>query len=78
MDLYNNELGRRIGRENRNASDEELAEFVYQAVTRGDAVVIDRHGDLAFSDQVAIGQTGSADDAPVNGTITPPEFANSN
>jgi hypothetical protein len=73
MDLYNNELGRRIARENPDASDEEIADLVFQAVTEGEALVIDGGGELAFSDDVAVGATGSADDLPVGGRITPPE-----
>jgi hypothetical protein len=64
MDLYNNELGRRIAAEHPDASPEELAGLVQQAVRNGDAVVIDMNGDLAFSDDVPVGQTGQADDGP--------------
>lgn len=37
MDLYNNELGRRIATENPEASPEELARLVYEAVEDGEA-----------------------------------------
>jgi hypothetical protein len=64
MDLYNNELGRRLAVEHPDASPDELADLVAAAVRDGDAVVIDLDGDLAFSDDVPIGQTGEADDGP--------------
>ncbi|MEM9438871.1 MAG: LysM domain-containing protein [Pseudomonadota bacterium] len=77
MDLYNNELGRRIATENPDASYEELADLVYGAIINGDAVVIDANGELAFSDDVAVGASGFADDPAVNGVIAMPEV-NSN
>ena len=77
MDLHNNALGRRIALENPGASDEELARLVFEAVNNGDAVVIDRSGELKFSDQVAVGHTGRADDLPVKGVVTPPEWTES-
>jgi len=77
MDLYNNALGRDIARDNPGASDEELAELVFEAVNNGDAVVIDASGDLAFSDQVAIGQTGDAPPGAIDGVIAPPEWSQS-
>lgn len=74
MDLYNNELGRSIAVANPDASDEELADLVFQAINDGEAVVIDASGELAYSDQVAVGATGSADDPPATGTHdAPPE-----
>jgi hypothetical protein len=77
MDLFNNELGRRIARDNPRASDEELQQLVMQAIRNGEAVVIDRNGELVFSDQTAPGTTGLADDAPANGVLTPPEWTGS-
>ncbi|HEV2762490.1 MAG TPA: hypothetical protein VGV38_05795, partial [Pyrinomonadaceae bacterium] len=76
MDLYNNEVGRRIATENPNAGPEELARLVQQAVERGELIVIDRNGELAYSDQVAVGQHGQADDPPAAGG-RPAEPANS-
>ena len=58
MDLYNNELGRRIARENPGASDRELADLVHDAVRGGEAVVLDARGELAYSDEVDVGETG--------------------
>jgi hypothetical protein len=72
MDLYNNEVGRRIAMENPNASDAELANLVEQAVRDGKLVVIDKSGNLAWSDQVAYGDHGTADDAPAPGVMPAP------
>ncbi len=60
MDLYNNEVGRRIGRDNPNASVEDLSRLVQTAVTNGELLVVDKNGALAWSDQVAVGNHGKA------------------
>lgn len=60
MDLYNNEVGRRIQAENPDASDEELATLVQQSIERGEMLVVDSHGNLAWSDQVPVGEHGRA------------------
>ena len=74
MDLYNNEVGRRIAEQHPDASPEELADLVEQAVRRGDMVVIDAGGELAYSDQVPAGVTGTAGDPPRDGQgAQPPE-----
>ncbi|TNY36169.1 DUF6973 domain-containing protein [Thermomonospora catenispora] len=57
MDLYNNEVGRQIALQHPNATNEELARYVRQAVAEGRMVVIDKDGQLAWSDQIAEGQT---------------------
>ena len=59
MDLHNNEVGRRIAQENPDAGPEELAQLVEQAVRDGETIVIDQDDNLAYSDQVPIGQTGT-------------------
>lgn len=74
MDLYNNQVGRRIAAENPDATDEELAQLISDAVNNGEMVVVAANGDLAFSDQVAVGQTGIADDPPAGGGDEPPEY----
>jgi hypothetical protein len=72
MDLYNNEVGRKIALDNPGASDAELADLVQKAVSDGKMVVIDSAGKLQWSDQVAYGQHGKADDAPkVGGRAIP-------
>lgn len=72
MDLYNNELGRRIAVENPEASDAELQQLIKDAVERGEAVVIDANGHLAWSHQVAFLEHGTADgQAPQPGVIDP-------
>lgn len=58
MDLYNNEVGRRIAKNHPDASREELADLVEQAVHDGETVVVDQNGELAYSDQVEVGETG--------------------
>ena len=78
MDLFNNELGRRIAHENPDATDDELADLVFEAVQDGEAVVIDARGELAFSDRVAVGATGEAAGEPLPGRIVPPDYSRSN
>ncbi|MYS87890.1 DUF6973 domain-containing protein [Embleya scabrispora] len=56
MDLYNNDLGRRIAQEHPNASPGELADYVDRAVREGQAVVVDRNHELVYSDQEEIGR----------------------
>lgn len=59
MDLYNNEVGRRIAQDNPHASEDELADLVEQAVRDGEMVVIPQGGGrLAFSDQITSDETG--------------------
>jgi hypothetical protein len=58
MDLYNNSIGIQIGASNRHASPERIAELVEQAVSAGRTVVIDRTGNLEWSDRVTVGQHG--------------------
>jgi hypothetical protein len=76
MDLFNNEVGRRIAVENPDATDQELADLIKDAISNGEGIVIDKNGELAYSDYK--GPTGSADDAPKKGKIHPPEYTGSN
>ncbi len=71
MDLYNNEVGRAIATANPNASDAELAKLVSQAVNDGKMVVIDKSGELRWSNEVKVWDHGFADDAPVDGQLHP-------
>lgn len=64
MDLYNNEVGRQIALANPNASPEELATLVQQAVTDGRMVVLNPSGQLEWSDRVPYGQHGLTDGTP--------------
>lgn len=57
MDLHNNEVGRRIAMENPDASPDELASLVEQAVRDGEMVVISQDDKLVRSDQLDFGQT---------------------
>jgi hypothetical protein len=58
MDLYNNEVGRSIAVANPDASPEELADKVQQAVRQGRTVVIGGDGELDYSDQIRPEETG--------------------
>lgn len=73
MDLYNNSVGRRIAIEYPHASDAELADLVQQAIKNGDMVVIDKLGNVAWSDQVAYGQHGSTKAGPAPGVMPRPD-----
>lgn len=65
MDLYNNEVGRRIAMENPNASPEELANKVQQAVNSGEMVVVRPDGQgLEWSDRIASADTGDSSKSP--------------
>jgi hypothetical protein len=77
MDLYNNEVGRRIASEHPDADEKELARLVQDAVDGGDVVVIDHDLHLAYSDQVAVGQHGDANAAAPIGGGKPAEAGDS-
>ena len=64
MDLYNNEVGRRIASENPDASLDELSQLIQDAIDNGEMVIIDSDGELDWSDNVEVGNTGTADDPP--------------
>ena len=79
MDLFNNELGRRLAQENPGAGDLELAELTHEAVTNGEAIVVDPQGSLADSDRVAYGATGwAAANFALKGVIDQPDYTVSN
>jgi hypothetical protein len=79
MDLFNNALGRRIATQNPDASEAELAELIFDAIENGEAMVIDGSGNLAYSDQVGVGQTGSGNGVPpIDGGNAIPEWTTSN
>jgi hypothetical protein len=61
MDMHNNAVGAEIYRRNPNATDQQFVELARQAVTSGRAVVVDRNGDLEWSDRVRPYQHGSAE-----------------
>lgn len=73
MDLYNNEVGRQIALANPNASPAELADKVKQALDEGRLVVVDQRGQLAWSNDVAIGHHGRASAGSAPGMIAVPE-----
>ncbi|WP_424185971.1 DUF6973 domain-containing protein [Actinokineospora sp. G85] len=57
MDLHNNEVGREIARTNPDASPQELATLVEQAVNDGRMVVIDDNDTLVPSNEAVPGET---------------------
>ncbi|WP_102144537.1 DUF6973 domain-containing protein [Mycobacterium hubeiense] len=76
MDLYNNEVGRRIAVDNPNASPEELADLVQQAVNNGETVVIRPDGKgLEWSNNIAPVDTGdSSRSTPLPGAPHPSPY----
>ncbi len=73
MDLYNNEVGRIISAHNPGVSPAELAALIKAAVDRGSMIVIDQHGNPAWSNQVPLWQHGFAPNTPgVGGQPVPP------
>ena len=72
MDLYNNSVGIGIGASHRDASPQELAGLVQRAVQEGKLVVVDREGQLAWSDQVRIGQHGLSSDEVIGPQLRTP------
>ncbi|MET9859497.1 hypothetical protein ABZY93_09245 [Streptomyces smyrnaeus] len=59
MDLYNNEIGRRIAQDHPDASEEELADLVEKAMRDGDTLVVDHGGGhLTFSGRISSRETG--------------------
>lgn len=60
MDLYNNEVGRQIAVDNPDASDEEIADLIEQAVRDGRMVVVGADHHLAWSNTIEEGdETGN-------------------
>lgn len=58
MDLYNNQVGRRIAGENPGATDAELADLVEEAIHNGEMVVINSDGELVPSNSIGMDETG--------------------
>ncbi|MBD2068844.1 hypothetical protein H6F93_15150 [Leptolyngbya sp. FACHB-671] len=67
MDLYNNEVGRRIAVENPDASEAELAQLIRRAVDNGELVVLDQNGEPAWSNEVPEWQHGLDNSPPEEG-----------
>lgn len=72
MDLFNNERGRQIARDNPDATVDELATLVKAAVTDGRLVVVDQAGNLAWSNAVALWEHGLAPEAARAGVLAVP------
>ncbi len=73
MDLYNNEIGRQIAVANPNASPAQLADKVKQALDDGRLLVVNQRGQLAWSNEVAVGHHGRAAAGSAPGAIAVPE-----
>ena len=73
MDLYNNEVGRRIAIDNSRATTAQLADLVQQAVRNGDLVVVDQGGRLAWSNSVAVGHHGVSPSSPAAARLPVPD-----
>lgn len=71
MDLYNNEVGRAVAMAHPDATPEELARHIREAVDSGRTVVIDADGNLAYSDQVRPEETGEPSDETLPGHPQP-------
>ncbi|UVJ39247.1 WXG100 family type VII secretion target [Arthrobacter sp. CJ23] len=63
MDLYNNEVGRNVAIAHPDASAEELADLIEQAVKNGDTVVVGQDLLPHPSNEIPMDQTGDANDA---------------
>lgn len=61
MDIYNNRVGIKIFQENPNVDLGRLVELVKEAVDNGRTVVVNRNGQLEWSDRVPVNQHGTAD-----------------
>lgn len=72
MDLYNNEVGRSIAVAHADADRDELARFVRAAVDSGRTVVVDRAGNLAFSNTVTVWDHGLAPSGSRAGVLAVP------
>jgi hypothetical protein len=72
MDLYNNEVGRNIARDNPDADVDELARLVRRAVDEGRLIVVNRAGNLAWSSSVALWDHGIAPTTTRAGAIAVP------
>jgi hypothetical protein len=73
MDLYDNEIGRRIAVHS-DTDPTELARLVADAVRNGQTVVVGGEGRLAFSDSVPVGLTGDPADVAVPTGADPRSF----
>ena len=72
MDLFNNEVGRKIATDNPKATVDELAALVKKAVADGKLIVVDRAGNLAWSNSVALWDHGMAGTGTRAGVIAVP------
>ncbi|MFI0801400.1 DUF6973 domain-containing protein [Amycolatopsis lurida] len=64
MDLHNNEVGRAIARANPDASPEQMATLIEQAVKDGKMVVLDKNDTLVSSNESPPGETRETKNKP--------------
>ena len=64
MDLFNNEVGRTIAEDHPDASEQQLAVLVRDALRRGKLVVVGQDGRLAWSDKVKWAEHGLTPQTP--------------
>ncbi len=72
MDLYNNSIGIQVGAANRNATPDQLANLIQQQLDQGKLVVVDRSGNLEWSDRVRVGQHGLSPDDVIGPKLNTP------
>ena len=73
MDLYNNAVGRSIAAAHPNATQDQLADLISGAVRDGTLIVMDRSGQLAWSDHVALGMHGISPTATIEPHLPVPQ-----
>jgi hypothetical protein len=73
MDLYNNAVGRSIGAANPNATPEQLADKVQEAMNQGKLIVMNSQGNLEWSDRVPVGKHGLTPDEVLGPKLPVPQ-----
>lgn len=69
MDLWNNEVGRKIAKDNPKATEKQLADKVKAAVTGGQLMVVNQKSNLAYSNTVAVWDHGFTGNKTAAGKI---------
>jgi murein DD-endopeptidase MepM/ murein hydrolase activator NlpD len=67
MDLYNNEVGRKIASNNPNADETRLTVLLKKAIDDGELIVINQRNEIDWSNNVALWQHGIADKTTLDG-----------
>jgi hypothetical protein len=69
MDLYNDSIGLKIALEHPNASEQDVRQYIRQAIDGGQAIVINQQHQLAWSNDVPTGSTGTTCQANQPGCV---------